>query len=299
MDNKKDAFSQLDLAMLPDTGNTLVYDNEFMVGDNISYPYDKAEASSFIKPNHPFILNFSMMIFCAEGGMRINKDLMELELHTGDLLIVLAGSIGECLEISSGCKLVLMAFTAPLGNEIGNFAYASLLRKNPLLHLSPDEAEETLLIYKQMRKKIEQAEYKFTRNALASYLQVLFCNACNNISQMQLDKPSEVEERTHVLFDRFIELVQQHYEQEREIQYYAGLMCMTPKYLSRVVFQASGRYAGEWIRDYVILEAKALLKSGKYNVQQVSIKLNFASASFFGKYFKKSVGCSPRSYASE
>ena len=116
---------------------------------------------------------------------------------------------------------------------------------------------------------------------------------------MQLDKPSEVEERTHVLFDRFIELVQQHYEQEREIQYYAGLMCMTPKYLSRVVFQASGRYAGEWIRDYVILEAKALLKSGKYNVQQVSIKLNFASASFFGKYFKKSVGCSPRSYASE
>ena len=299
MDNKKDAFSQLDLAMLPDTGNTLVCDNEFMIGDNLTEPYDKAEASSFIKPFHPFILNFNMMILCTGGQMRINKDLMNLEICAGDLLIVLAGSIGECLDISYDCKLVLIAFTAPLGNEIGNFAYVSLLRKQPLLHLSPDEIQEALLIYSQMRKKMEQSDYKFTRNALASYLQILFCNACNNISKMHIDKPAEVEERTHVLFDRFIELVQQHYEQEREIQYYAELMCMTPKYLSRVVYQASGRYAGEWIRDYVILEAKALLKSGKYNVQQVSLRLNFASPSFFGKYFKKAVGCSPRRYAIE
>ena len=182
MDNKKDAFSQLDLAMLPDTGNTLVCDNEFMIGDNLAEPYDKAEASSFIKPFHPFILNFNMMILCTGGQMRINKDLMNLEICAGDLLIVLAGSIGECLDISHDCKLVLIAFTAPLGNEIGNFAYVSLLRKQPLLHLSPDEIQEALLIYSQMRKKMEQSDYKFTRNALASYLQILFCNACNNSS---------------------------------------------------------------------------------------------------------------------
>ena len=299
MDNKNNVFSQLDLAMIPDTGNTLVCDNEFMVGDNLNEPFDNNEASTFIKPNHPFILNFNMLILCVEGRMLINQDLKELDICAGDMFVVLSGSIGECLEISPGCRLVLVAFTAPLGNEVGNFSYASLLRKQPLLHLSSDEVAEALLIYRQMRKKIEQPDYKFTRNVLASYLQVLFCNACNNLSRVQLGKSAEVEERTHVLFDRFIELVQQHYEREREIQYYAGLMCVTPKYLSRMVFQASGRYAGEWIRDYVILEAKALLKSGKYNVQQVSIKLNFASASFFGKYFKKAVGCSPRRYAAE
>lgn len=300
MDNKNNAFSQLDLAMIPDTGNTLVFGNEFMLGDNLDEPYDTGEASSFIKPNHPFILNFSMLILCTEGYMRINMNLTELKICAGDIFVVLSGSVGECLEISAGCKVVLVAFTAPLGNEVGNFAYVSLMRKQPLLHLPPDELQETLFIYRQMRKKIGQPDYKFTRNVLAGYLQIIFCNVCNNISRLQLDKSAAgVEERTHVLFDRFIELVQQNYEREREIQYYASLMCMTPKYLSRVVYQASGRYAGDWIRDYVILEAKALLKSGKYNVQQVSIKLNFASASFFGKYFKKAVGCSPRRYAAE
>ena len=59
---------------------------------------------------------------------------------------------------------------------------------------------------------------------------------------------------------------------------------------------SSGRYAGQWIRDYVVLEAKALLKSGEYTVQQVSDRLNFANQSFFGSYFKKAVGCSPSAY---
>ena len=73
-------------------------------------------------------------------------------------------------------------------------------------------------------------------------------------------------------------------------------MYLTPKYLSQVIYQASGRHAGEWIKDYVILEAKILLKSGKYTVQQVGDMLNFANASFFGKYFKAATGCSPKQF---
>ncbi len=61
--------------------------------------------------------------------------------------------------------------------------------------------------------------------------------------------------------------------------------------------QASGRGAGEWIKDYVVLEAKALLKSRLYTVQQVSDRLHFANASFFAKYFRAATGLSPRQYA--
>ena len=63
-----------------------------------------------------------------------------------------------------------------------------------------------------------------------------------------------------------------------------------------MVYAVSGRHAGDWIRDYVILEAKALLKSRKYTIQQISDMLNFANQSFFGVYFKKEVGCSPKAY---
>lgn len=49
---------------------------------------------------------------------------------------------------------------------------------------------------------------------------------------------------------------------------------------------------------YVMLDAKALLKSGKYTVQQVSDMLNFPNQSFFGTYFKKESGVSPKAYMS-
>ena len=102
--------------------------------------------------------------------------------------------------------------------------------------------------------------------------------------------------RKKLIFDRFLEELRQHYATQRSVQFYADRLCLTPKYLSQVVHAVSGRHAGDWIRDYVILEAKALLKSGQYTIQQVSDMLNFANQSFFGVYFKKAVGCSPTVY---
>jgi AraC-like DNA-binding protein len=46
----------------------------------------------------------------------------------------------------------------------------------------------------------------------------------------------------------------------------------------------------------VVLEARALLKSTNMTVQQISDELNFPSQTFFGKYFKRRVGMSPKEY---
>ena len=46
----------------------------------------------------------------------------------------------------------------------------------------------------------------------------------------------------------------------------------------------------------MILEAKVLLKSSNLNIQQIADELNFPSQSFFGKYFKKLTGVSPKEF---
>ena len=74
---------------------------------------------------------------------------------------------------------------------------------------------------------------------------------------------------------------------------YADRLCLTSKYLVHIVLTQTGRYAADWIRDYVLLEAKAMLGSGQYTVQQVSDYLNFPNQSAFGVYFKRDTGCSP------
>ncbi len=78
--------------------------------------------------------------------------------------------------------------------------------------------------------------------------------------------------------------------------FYAEQLFLTPKHLSRVIKEVSGRSAGEWIDEQVILEAKARLKNLSLTVQEISDQLGFPNQSFFGKYFKRHVGLSPSDY---
>ena len=59
---------------------------------------------------------------------------------------------------------------------------------------------------------------------------------------------------------------------------------------------STGKSASQWIDDYVVLEAKTLLKSTNLTILQISEELHFANQSFFGKYFKQHTGLSPMRY---
>lgn len=96
--------------------------------------------------------------------------------------------------------------------------------------------------------------------------------------------------------DRFIRLAQENFRDQRFLDFYAEKMEVTPKHLSRTVKKQTGYTAVEWIERFVILEAKVLLKSSNLNIQQISDELNFRSQSFFGKYFKKFTGMSPKEF---
>ena len=98
------------------------------------------------------------------------------------------------------------------------------------------------------------------------------------------------------IFYNFVSAVEMHYRKERSVKFYADLLCLSPKYLSSVIYKVSQKLAGEWIDGYVILEAKTLLKSGKLTIQQISEQLNFPNQSFCGKFFKRCVGMSPKEY---
>ncbi|WP_288736647.1 helix-turn-helix domain-containing protein, partial [uncultured Parabacteroides sp.] len=97
-------------------------------------------------------------------------------------------------------------------------------------------------------------------------------------------------------FGLFMQTVLENYKQERSVAFYADKLCVTAKYLSLISKEVSGQPAGNWIDEYVILEAKTLLKSSQMSIQEIADSLNFANQSFFGKYFKHHTGISPKEY---
>lgn len=102
--------------------------------------------------------------------------------------------------------------------------------------------------------------------------------------------------RQDKIFESFIECLQQNYTTQRKIQFYASKLFITPKYLSTAIKEVTGSTAGEWIESFVIEKAKDLLISSNFTIQQISNQLNFSNQSFFGKYFKRCTGISPKTY---
>lgn len=299
-------LNTLNLNMLPFNERACAYHNELFLADNFDYSnitsslLDSPEVLKFITSPYPFKIQFAMMILCLNGHMRVNLNLNEYKLQRNCIQIVTPGAIAQCVEITPDSRMAIIAFATvnnlPEGNPQSVLIMRKFLIDNAMLKLSDREMDEMMGLYHHMRQQIVQPEKLFTHEIINSYIQIFYYSLCQLMSPYIEQQDTQYVSRKKQIFDQFTLLLRQHYTQERSISFYAEKLCITPKYLSQVIYDISGQHAGEWIRDYVILEAKALLKSGQYNVQQVSDMLNFANQSFFGVYFKKAVGCSPSAY---
>ncbi len=299
-------FNALQLETIPFDEQACIFDNRFFLVGDLDGTTPRRNLSQdptmrrFLTAPYPFKIQFSMLQLCLGGTMRVRLNLNEYELHRNSLQIVTPGSIGQCLDFSPDFQIVFIAFPNDYilteENSEGALIVRKFLARRSLLELTDAQTAGILAIFRALRDKLRQPDFRFKHDILKGYLQVLYGEICQLMAPLVEAQEARQGSRKRQIFDRFLEELRQHYASERSIQFYADRLCLTPKYLSQVIHTVSGRYAGDWIRDYVILEAKALLKSGQYTVQQVSDMLNFANQSFFGVYFKKAVGCSPTAY---
>lgn len=301
MKNMKQAYWDLDLIRLSAENAAVHLNKEFILIDNFDGTSEQTNTDlEFV--NHPVKLSFAIAIFCLSGRMSVQINLQDFELRANDLLFMSEGTIGEYRGMSDDTRIAVIAFASEyFRTALEIEATMSLQRKlyaSPLCHLTDKAMEELIAIYRLMKAKIAETDNPFRKGALLGYTQVLTYNGYKHLfaSNSGDKKPKENTSRQQELYTQFIHEVQKSYTKERSISYYAEKLCVTPKYLSQVIHKVSGRFAGDWITDFVILEAKALLKSRKYTVQQVADMLNFANQSFFGTYFKDKVGCSPSEY---
>ena len=112
-------------------------------------------------------------------------------------------------------------------------------------------------------------------------------------------QPIVTKDRSSEYFERLLRLLSEHYKTERSVEFYADKMNLTPKHLSRVVRNFSGKSVHQWIDNFVVLEIKNLLKHSDMSIQQISYDLNFPNPSFMGQYFKRITGKTPGEYRRE
>ena len=96
-----------------------------------------------------------------------------------------------------------------------------------------------------------------------------------------------------LLFQKFIQLVNNFYIEKRTIEEYAQLLNITPNHLSQSVKLASGKNALSFINDRILSEAKSLIQFTDFDISEIAYQLNFSDPANFGKYFKKHTELTP------
>lgn len=167
-----------------------------------------------------------------------------------------------------------------------------------VLELTPEESELMTryfdIIHFNTRYNSDKKYIKsISRSLLAACVYQLIQFAKNHSFPETRREPHS--RRTNYVKD-FMSLVHKHHRRERAVTFYASRLFISPKYLSLIVKEVTGKSAAQWIDEFVILEAKNLLRFSGMNVQQIAYELNFPNQSSFGKYFKHITGMSPTEY---
>lgn len=101
-------------------------------------------------------------------------------------------------------------------------------------------------------------------------------------------------EATHSLSKRFYEAMYKNCPPHRDVSYYADIFCLSSKYFSHRIMEETGHSAGHWLHQYVIAQAKMLMRNqADASLQQIAHQLGFPEQSSFSRYFKRETGISP------
>lgn len=99
------------------------------------------------------------------------------------------------------------------------------------------------------------------------------------------------------LFTRYYDLIVRYHAKTREVHFYASQFNLSPKYFSTLIKRETGVAAGDWISNYIVIQAKSLLRNRPdLNIQQVGATLGFHDQAAFSRYFKVNSGMCPKAY---
>ncbi|WP_077923210.1 AraC family transcriptional regulator [Spirosoma sp. 209] len=100
----------------------------------------------------------------------------------------------------------------------------------------------------------------------------------------------------HQLVSQFNQLLHTHFQQQKEVGFYADQLNVSAKHLSELLKQETGKSAKQSIDELVLFEAKSLLKQTAMSIKEIVYWLGYDDPSYFTRLFKSKTGVTPLAY---
>lgn len=242
-----------------------------------------------------------------DGSFQLGFNLDTYEIHERSLLITAPGNIIRLSAYDENkiadSELIFALLSKDFVSSIHvdfdkTLQEAVRFLESPCLTLNAEQLD-IASDYFTLARKIIHSQMDNKREIISSLLTsitYLAVNLWRNDIASAKERQDMSSLRVNQTYEQFIALVSQHHNKERGMAFYADKMHITPKYLSKIIKQASGRSGPDWIDSFVVLEAKNLLKYTDKPVKEIVWQLNFPTPSVFNKFFKKHTNLTPSEY---
>ena len=246
-------------------------------------------------------------IFCKAGSLDVEINLRSYSIRRGTLSIGIPGNIIKVNKPESedvnNFEFVVVAISKEYLSSI-SFDFKKIfddrlkLLTEPCVELSSENIAFCSK-YLDLIGEILSSDVPNKKEAVGSLIASLFYvvgGLMENSARAQELPGTAINTRVKLIFEHFMSLVTEHHTSERNMAFYASRLGLTPKYLSKLIKQVSGRSAPDWIDSFVILEAKNMLKYTDDSIKEIVFKLHFPNPSVFYKFFKAHTGMTPSEY---
>lgn len=308
MNNQHKKSALLDISQLMSLSH---FSTQFSsLADDYLFAHLKYAGSHAQKQDIPMRINGICIIHCLRGEIDCEINLEKQTLKSGSIMSIGPEKLFRFIKAEPSCDICILVISASfmrnINLDVNFFSNVNLSPlENPIVNLSESESEilsryfALIHSHTDITQNINEVLVRSISRSLVGALlqQLILFFSIHYASQQDDDSVMLKPVNRQILYvKQFIKLVHQHYRNNRNVSYYADKLCISPKYLSLIIKENTGTTAAKWIDDFVILEAKNLLRYSGLNVQQVAYELNFSNQSTFGKYFKHLTGMSPTEF---
>lgn len=252
-------------------------------------------------PKGAFKMDCLFAVICNSGTAKFTLNTIEQEIQAHDVILVNANETVGGIEISDDFNAITIFISHNFMEDIiMNYEDISSLllfsREHPILHLSEKDSKVFHEYFQMLMSRLDITDNHFRKEIIRSFLLSWIYYLGNIIYSNQQVIINKNKRRSDIIFANFLKLVEDNFRTYRRVTWYSDKLCISSKYLSTVIKEASHRTPSDWVDYYIILEARVLLKNTSKSIKEITDELNFPNQSFFGKFFKERVGCSPLSF---
>lgn len=283
--------------------------------DHVSLAHELERISNLIRQNDVYIVRrrsgFKLVnediaspdvvvSICLQGNAKVLCDFQEYEYHKNDLSIIMPGHILRQLECSPDFVITRLYISHDIYPEMKAQLFSHGYEKfylSPFCNLTDTQVERLLKVIDLLGiiADHDKKDLQLRRHLLIGQLTVGY--EFVNYYRRELDKGLALSHSSR-LYNDFCNLIAEHYQESREVKYYAKLLNLTPKYFSKVITRETGGLSpADSIESFVIAHAKRLIDTRPdCTLSEISYMLGFSEPSSFYRYFKHATGITAMQY---